>query len=73
MNDNILCVDSSQSFKTKKTSSTFHGMFKRNLIPSDETIEKLIDVYLNKKIIDKYSNVVNISDIADNDHFYNFF
>lgn len=67
MNDNILFVDSSQSFKTKKTSSTFHGMFKRNLIPSDETIEKLIDVYLNKKIIDKYSNVVNISDIADNE------
>ena len=34
---------------------------------SEDSINKLIDVYKNNQIIDKYSNVVSISDIENND------
>ena len=65
--DNLLFVDLSQNFKTKKSSNALPGMFKRNLLLSEDSINKLIDVYKNNQIIDKYYNVVSISDIENND------
>ncbi len=65
--DDVLFIDLSQGFETKKDPNALPGMFKRNLLLSNESIGKLIKVYTNKQIIDKYSNVVTVSDIAKND------
>ena len=65
--DNVLFIDLSQGFDAKKAHSAFPGAFKRNLLLDEKTIVQLVKTYVNKEIIDRYSNVVKISDIVRND------
>ena len=64
--EDILFIDMSNDFKTQKGDKLFPGLFRRNLILSNETINKMKDVFVNKLTIDKFSNVVKMDDIVKN-------
>lgn len=67
LTDEIVFVDMSQDFKTKMAPYTVPGMFIRNLTLDNTTISNVLDVYNNRKVVEKFSNVVKISEIAKND------
>ena len=56
--DNILFVDASKFFTPEKT---------MNII-TDEDIERIYDVYVNRKEIDKFSHIATIDEIIENDY-----
>lgn len=55
--DDILFIDASQNFENAKN---------QNILRNDD-IDKIIDTYVNRKIIDKYSYVALLSEIVEND------
>lgn len=65
--DDIVFIDMSTDFKTKKAPYAVPGTFKRNLILDQKTLDNVLDVYMNRRIIDKFSNVVKLSDIGANE------
>jgi type I restriction enzyme M protein len=65
--DDILFIDMSKEFKTQKSPRLFPGLFRRNLILANETINKMKDVFINKLTISKFSNVIKLDEIAQND------
>ena len=66
-NKEILFIDLSKKFETQKNSVLFPGLFRRNLIFSNETIDKIKDVYSKKSTIDKFSNLISITEIQKNE------
>lgn len=66
-NDDILFIDMSNDFKTQKGDRLFPGLFRRNLVLANETINKMKDVFTNKLVIEKFSNVVKIDEVVKND------
>ena len=67
MTDEIVFIDMSQDFETRKAPYSVPGMFIRNLTFDKNTVSKVLDVYNNRKVIEKFSDVVKISDIKKND------
>ena len=65
--DEIVFIDMSKDFKTKKEDYLVPGLFRKNLLLSDDTISNVLDVYGNHKVIEKFSNVVRLSDVSKND------
>ena len=65
--DDILFVDLKNNFKIQRDNTLFSNLFKGNGLFDDETLVKLGDVYLNRLMVDKLSNLVNISEIQSND------
>ena len=65
-NDDVLFIDMSKEFKTQKGDRLFPGLFRRNLILANETINKMKDVFTNKLTIEKFSNVVKIDEVIKN-------
>ncbi|WP_407391615.1 N-6 DNA methylase [Methanobrevibacter sp.] len=65
--DKILFIDMSREFDTKRGRLMVPGLFKRNLLLSDDTIGKMIDVLSNRINIEKYSKVVSCDEIISND------
>ena len=65
--DEILFVDISQDFKTKRVPYAVPGMFIRNLTFDDATISNVLDIYNKRKVVEKFSNVVKISEIGNNE------
>lgn len=57
-NDPILFIEASREFDKGKNQN----------ILTDENIEKIVDTYVNKKEIEKYSRNVSLSEIADNEY-----
>ncbi len=69
LTDEIVFIDTSKDFKTKKAPYAMQGSYNtRNLVLADSTISDVLDVYNNQKIIDKFSNVVKISDLKSHDY-----
>lgn len=66
-NKAILFIDISKKYETQKNRVLFPGLFRRNLIFSNETIDKIKDVYSKKLTIDKFSNLISITDIEKNE------
>ncbi|WP_458453789.1 N-6 DNA methylase [Methanobrevibacter sp.] len=66
-NSDILFIDLSKNFNLEKNKRLFPGLFKRNLILSHETINKLQEIFSNKLAIDKLSNVISIDEVRKND------
>lgn len=64
--DDIVFIDMSTDFKTEKAPYTVPGLFKRNRVLDDKTTQKVCEVYKNRQTFDKFSNVVETSEIADN-------
>jgi type I restriction enzyme M protein len=56
--DNILFIDASQYYEQIKT---------QNML-SEENIEKIVTTYSKRKTEDKYSNIVSLNEISENDY-----
>lgn len=63
----ILFIDMSRDYETQKSGLIFPGLFRKNLILDNKTINKLVDVFSNKLTISKYSKLISINEIAEND------
>ena len=67
LSDDIVFIDLSKDYKTIQSHYSVSGLFKRNLILTNETQDKVIYAYNKRKIIDKFSNVVAIKDLEKNE------
>ncbi|MFK7100945.1 type I restriction-modification system subunit M [Flavobacterium oreochromis] len=56
--DNILFIDASNDFEKVKNQNVLR----------EEDIEKIINTYQNREVIDKYSNVVTLEEVKANDY-----
>lgn len=65
--DNILFIDTSSDFALKRSSNAMPGMFKKNLLLDDDTLGRVIDVYMKRKTVDRFSNVVSLGEIEKNE------
>lgn len=65
--EDIVFIDLSKNYKTMQDHYAVSGLFKKNLLLTKETQDKVICAYNERKIIDKFSNVVAIKDLQDND------
>lgn len=63
----ILFIDMSSDYETKRSRRVYPGLFRKNLILDDATISKMENVYLNRISKPKFSNVISIDEIKDND------
>ena len=64
--DEIVFIDMSQDYTIRRAPYAVPGMFVRNLILDEKTINNVLDVYANQKVVDKFSNVVRLSEIKNN-------
>ena len=65
--DDIVFIDMSTDYETRRAPYAVAGSFKGNLVLDGNTLVKVSDVYQKRQIIDKFSNVVKISEIRDNE------
>ena len=56
--DSILFIDASNEFEKGKNQNNL----------TDANVEKIVDTYVNRKTIDKYSYVASIDEIKENDY-----
>lgn len=64
---NIHFIDMSMDFDTTRTRLTVPGRFKRNILLSAKTIDRMLDALHTKSSIEKYSQLIGIGDIESND------
>ena len=67
LSDDIVFIDLSKDYKTIQSHYSVSGLFKRNLLLTKETQDKVIYAYNKRQIIDKFSNVVAINDLKKNE------
>lgn len=63
----ILFIDMSTDYSLKRERYNVPGLFRKNLTFDEDSLLKVADVFGNRKVVDKYSNVVPISEIASNE------
>ena len=63
----ILFIDMSKDYLTDRAANIVPGLFRRNLILHKDTLKKLVNVYENRSVIDKFSNLIDINEIGQND------
>ena len=64
--DDVLFVDMSSDYETQRGRLLYPGLFKKNLVLDAKTLDKMIDVFINKLEIPKFSNVVTLDNLKDN-------
>lgn len=68
LTDDIVFIDMSRDFETKKSPYAVSGLFsKRNLTLDGETLKKISEVHMKREKLDKFSNVVGVDEIAKNE------
>jgi len=65
--DDILFVDMSAEYETQRSGLIFPGLFRKNIILNKETISKMENVLVNKLALPKYSNLISLDEIKEND------
>ncbi len=65
--DDIVFIDLSHDYDTTNERYAVSGLFKGNLMLDKKTIRKIVDVFKKRKTIDKFSNVVPIADLKENE------
>lgn len=65
--DDIVFIDMSKNYATQKSSHLVPGLFRRNLVFDDKTLNEIVNVYRKHMPVDKFSNVVRIDEIVKND------
>lgn len=63
--DNILFVDVSRKYKTKRSPNSVPGLFRRNLILDDGCLDKIIEICSQRKSVKRFSELVELSKIHD--------
>ena len=64
--DEVLFIDMSSDYETQRGRLLYPGLFKKNLVLDAKTLDKMIDVFINKLEIPKFSNVVTLDELNDN-------
>ena len=64
--DDVLFVDMSSDYETQRGRLLYPGLFKKNIVLDAKTLDKMIDVFINKLEIPKFSNVVTLDNLKDN-------
>ena len=65
--NDVLFIDLSKDYNVKKVPLAHRRAARKNIQLDDNSIKKLIDTYSKRQIIDKYSNIVSISEIEVNE------
>ena len=66
--DDILFIDISKDFNVIPSKNRIPGGFRRSYVLSDKTLDKIIDVFKNRKTIDKFSKVVSLRELENNEY-----
>ena len=64
--DDILFIDMSVDYNTQKSGLIFPGLFRKNMILNSETISKMENVFSNRLTFPKYSNLISLDEIKEN-------
>lgn len=62
----VLFIDMSRKFETTRPSLVVPGRFRSNLLLSDTTIDEMVDALVNRRNVEKYSQLVGIDEILSN-------
>ncbi|WP_407409457.1 N-6 DNA methylase [Methanobrevibacter sp.] len=65
--DDIVFVDMSKNYETSRLKHTVPGMFRRNLVFDGKTMYELIDVLIKRIAVERFSNVVDLECISENE------
>lgn len=63
---NILFIDMSSDYETQRAKRVFPGLFRKNLILDNKTIDKMKKVFSDKLTVSKFSNFISINEIKKN-------
>ena len=66
-NNDILFIDMASDYETQRSGMAYPGLFRKNLILDNRTINRMENVFLNRLTIQKFSNLVSIDEIKDNE------
>lgn len=64
--DDILFIDMSSDYDTQKSRFAYPGLFRKNLVLDKNTLDKMCNVFLNREEIPKFSNIIRIEEIINN-------
>ena len=65
--DDVVFIDLSKKYGTEMSPNTFPGLIKRNLVLDKKTISNIIDALNNRKTVDKFSEIVSLKQLEEND------
>lgn len=65
-NKDILFIDMSSDYETKRSDIVYPGLFRKHLILDDMTIEKMQTVFVRRLSVPKFSNLISIDEIRNN-------
>ena len=63
----VLFIDVSRDYGTIPARIRVPGAMRNNLIFDDKTVNRIIDVFVNRKRVDRFSEVISISDLEKNE------
>ena len=63
----VVFIDLSKEYGTEISRNAFPGLVKRNLVLDKKTISNILDALNNRKSVDKFSQVVSLKQIEEND------
>ena len=64
--EDILFMDMSSDYETRRNGLAFPGLFRKNLILDNKTINKMTSTFLNKLTLPRFSNLIGIDEIKEN-------
>ena len=67
LSEDILFIDMSKNYGSKRIPDAVPGLFKRNMIFSSDTICRVMEVLDKRMVVDKFSNVVGLGEIEKNE------
>ena len=65
--DDVLFIDLSKDYEIKKAPNSYRMSSRKTLQLDDSSIRKLKETFSKRQVIEKYSNIVSVSEIAAND------
>lgn len=65
--DDVVFIDLANEYDIRRGEYIVPGSFKKNLVLSTASIDKVISVYNKRKTIDRFSNVVSVREIGNNE------
>ena len=63
----VLFINISDEAKTRPSRNAITGMNRRNLVLDDSTLDRVVDVFMKRKTIDKFSKLISIDELFKND------
>ena len=63
----VVFIDLSKEYGTEISRNAFPGLVKRNLVLDKKTISNILDALNNRKSVDKFSQVISLKQIEEND------